>query len=244
VKSLALVIALSASAGCDGVLGLTKVIPPVDGAPDAAGACVDPRPFGPTCRTLMPTLLGDTALRSMSPDLAFGAKDAVQVNATDPALFKFDLTDVMPGERIAHAHLVVPFVSATGTATACSANGIGCAPCGASTYETAQLYWLTSDWSQSFATYTNADQNVPWTAAGASGSERSELVTTGPPPTTGIDIDVAEADMMKVKPECFVTSPALSLLVLVEGSVWIRQLGPQPCVGQKSATLELTVCSE
>ena len=237
-----LALVLVATVGCDGVFQLTHVgPPPPDAPPDAARPCFNPEPFGATCRTIMVPLIADTALSSAMPDTAYGTKDAVKVTASDPGLFKFDLAGIESTERIAGARLAVPVVTPTGTAIACGTNGCNLA-CGPSSVESSRLYWLTPDWSQQYATFNAADQNLPWNVPGAAGTERSELVATGLPPTNNaLQIDVAPEDIMRIKPECFATTQ-LGMLVLVQGTAWFRQLGNQPCTIERSATLELTLC--
>lgn len=231
------------SVGCDRVLGLEERMP----TPDAPPPCADITPFGSTCRTIALVLKADTALNSAMSDTAAGTADAMRITGLDPGLFKFDLAAIDPpidlDERIAGARLTLPVVASNGSARACSQTiPPNCGQCGASSIESTQIYWVTSAWSQLYATYNHADQGVPWVEAGAGGPQRSDLVATGGPPAQSVaEIVVTPDDLMRVKAECFATTE-LSVLVLVQGAAWIRQLGTQPCTMDRSATLELTVC--
>jgi hypothetical protein len=144
---------LVALCGCDSLFDL-KVVPPPDGPP----ACYSSRQFGQICRTVTANDIEDTYLAAGKPTTPLGGRDALLVTATDPGLLKFDVSMIMPSERIADAQLVA---TPAGQADNCT-NGTGSCPYCPIMVTQWQLAWVTTDWSSATATYDTRDGVTPW----------------------------------------------------------------------------------
>jgi len=188
-------------------------------------------------------ILADTYLDSAAPTASCGDADALHVTDTNPGLFKFDLSPIEPGERIAEARLTL-HIDNNVPALTCSTDQT-CKTC-VSSVENWKLYWLTSDWSQLNATHNDADVGRAWNGPGASRTERSELVASGPPTvsSTNLEMVVGPANLMMVKPERYASEQRqLSVLILIQGSAWFESSANQPCTSlDRPPVLELVLC--
>jgi len=150
--------------GCNQVFGLDGTQP----APDAPAADALPT----SCRVTAP--LECYAATFLADATSHGKETELITNSQHPALFKFGVDGILPGEHIAAAILGVSPVTKCGM-TACTP-----CPTGATTY---QVYWSFDDWVEDQATDNLSSDGTPWELPFASGAtDRSALLVDAPLP--------------------------------------------------------------
>ena len=150
----------------------------LDAAPDVLA-------IDAACTTITPTLLADTFLDQGFPTAEQGTLDAIVVsnvsNVADIGLFKFDVSGLDLAEHITDLQLTLLQVAGSHEAKACMNTALDtvCTLC-ENTYETWELRWVVSSWSETTATFNEASTGVSWGAPGATGAaDRSAVITSG-----------------------------------------------------------------
>lgn len=241
--------ALLTSAGCDQLFALQPLGPPLD-APevDALPACEDPTPFGSECRTVMLPITNDTYITATEPAVAFGARDAMRISSTEPALLKFETSQIAPDERIASLTLALD-PKYNQQAKTCSTDNLTCELCPTAALGAWELRWMRTSWNEAQATWNlPAGPGTSWTLPGAAAvpDDHSERVATGAPPVGGgsLVLTVTAEELLARSPNCYRTENQLALLVTIEGIAYFDVREGSACITGSPPLLTVTLCRD
>ena len=231
---------LIALVGCDVPFDL-KQVPPPDGPP----ACYSSKPFGTTsCRTAMFADIEDVYLAMETPTTPIGHKDALLVTASDPALFKFDVSTIQPGERISDVQLLVEPMS---EAANCPTGSGMCLFCTNAVTEW-RLSWATTSWSSSSATFQTRDGVTPWQMTDRGPTVIEQILTNTVVKDVVTTLEVT-GDHLQVSPqttpECWIDDMGvlgIELVMVDQAAITSRYHGG--CTGDSPALLRLTLCTD
>lgn len=231
---------LLALCACDSAFDLKQVPPP-----DAPPACFSTTPHISNCHAIVAPDIEDTYLAAENPDVPLGRQDALLLTASDPGLFKFDVSMIAAGEWIVDAQLEL---SVTSEANNCPKR-MPTDSCGICTIAVTQwqLSWMTPMWDAQSATFDTRDGSTAWAANDRGttvvGMVQGKEPVQGTPWILEATGDELAADA-QTTPECWISSGMLAMQVTAGDAVAIssRYHKTAGCEGYPGAVLNLQVC--